>query len=301
MQPVIRAPRRSAQPAPSPRRADSAPSRWSYRRQRLMLTPAFRLFLRAGLPLIVVTALSAGYLANEERRDALRLFALDLRDQVVNRPEFMVQAMVIEGASDSVDADIREIMPVDLPVSSFGLDLPLILQTLRELPAIKEARVFVRNGGILQISVVERAPALVWRTRDGLELLDETGAVVRPAETRAAHPELPLVAGEGADQAAAEALALLRAAGPLGSRVRGLVRISQRRWDLVLDRGQRIQLPQKQPVQALERVLLMHKAQDLLERDLALVDMRLADRPTIRMSEAAVDEWWRVRNAALGD
>jgi cell division protein FtsQ len=124
---------------------------------------------------------------------------------------------------------------------------------------------------------------------------------VRPAETRAAHPELPLVAGEGADQAAAEALALLRAAGPLGSRVRGLVRISQRRWDLVLDRGQRIQLPQKQPVQALERVLLMHKAQDLLERDLALVDMRLADRPTIRMSEAAVDEWWRVRNAALGD
>lgn len=301
MQPIIRAPRRSAQPGPLARRADPAPSRWSYRRQRLMLTPAFRLFLRAGLPLLVVAALGLGYLAKEERRDGLRLFALDLRDQVINRPEFMVQAMVIEGASESVDADIREIMPVDLPVSSFGLDLPLILQTLRELPAIKEARVFVRNGGILQISIVERTPALVWRTREGLELLDETGAIVRPAETRAAYPDLPLVAGEGADQAAAEALALLRAAGPLGSRVRGLVRISQRRWDLVLDRGQRIQLPQKQPVQALERVLLMHKAQDLLERDLALVDMRLADRPTIRMSEAAVDEWWRVRNVALGD
>ena len=301
MQPVIRAPRRNAQPAPSARRAAPAPSRWSYRRQRLMLTPAFRLFLRAGLPLLVVAALGLGYLAKEERRDGLRLFALDLRDQVINRPEFMVQAMVIEGASESVDADIREIMPVDLPVSSFGLDLPLILQTLRELPAIKEARVFVRNGGILQISIVERTPALVWRTREGLELLDDTGAIVRPAETRAAYPELPLVAGEGADQVAPEALALLRAAGPLGSRVRGLVRISQRRWDLVLDRGQRIQLPQKQPVQALERVLLMHKAQDLLERDLALVDMRLADRPTIRMSEAAVDEWWRVRNVALGD
>lgn len=301
MQPVIRAPRRNAQPAPSARRADPAPSRWSYRRQRLMLTPAFRLFLRAGLPLLVVAALGLGYLAKEERRDGLRLFALDLRDQVINRPEFMVQAMVIEGASESVGADIREIMPVDLPVSSFGLDLPLILQTLRELPAIKEARVFVRNGGILQISIVERTPALVWRTREGLELLDDTGAIVRPAETRAAYPELPLVAGEGADQVAPEALALLRAAGPLGNRVRGLVRISQRRWDLVLDRGQRIQLPQKQPVQALERVLLMHKAQDLLERDLALVDMRLADRPTIRMSEAAVDEWWRVRNVALGD
>ena len=301
MQPVIRAPRRNAQPAPSARRADPAPSRWSYRRQRLMLTPAFRLFLRAGLPLLVVAALGLGYLAKEERRDGLRLFALDLRDQVINRPEFMVQAMVIEGASESVDADIREIMPVDLPVSSFGLDLPLILQTLRELPAIKEARVFVRNGGILQISIVERTPALVWRTREGLELLDDTGAIVRPAETRAAYPELPLVAGERADQVAPEALALLRAAGPLGNRVRGLVRISQRRWDLVLDRGQRIQLPQKQPVQALERVLLMHKAQDLLERDLALVDMRLADRPTIRMSEAAVDEWWRVRNVALGD
>jgi cell division protein FtsQ len=71
--------------------------------------------------------------------------------------------------------------------------------------------------------------------------------------------------------------------------------VGERRWDLVLDRGQRIQLPADRPVAALEQVLAISEVKDLLERDVAVVDMRLSARPTIRMSENAVQEWWRIR------
>ena len=37
-------------------RPDPAPSRWSYRFQRLMLTPLFRLALRAGIPFCLTFA-----------------------------------------------------------------------------------------------------------------------------------------------------------------------------------------------------------------------------------------------------
>ncbi|MFC6759445.1 hypothetical protein ACFQFQ_08000 [Sulfitobacter porphyrae] len=36
--------------APTSVKADPAPSRWAWRMQRLMLTPGFRLMLRAGVP-----------------------------------------------------------------------------------------------------------------------------------------------------------------------------------------------------------------------------------------------------------
>ena len=70
--------------------------------------------------------------------------------------------------------------------------------------------------------------------------------------------------------------------------------MGERRWDVVLDRKQRILLPETGPVRALERVIMLNQVQDMLERDLAVVDMRLAERPTIRMTEAAMEEWWRV-------
>ena len=83
------------------------------------------------------------------------------------------------------------------------------------------------------------------------------------------------------------------AAGPLIDRVRGLVRMGERRWDMVLDRDQRILLPGGNPVSALDRVIALNDAQDMLNRDVAIVDMRNADRPTLRMNEEAADAMHR--------
>jgi cell division protein FtsQ len=57
---------------------------------------------------------------------------------------------------------------------------------------------------------------------------------------------------------------------------------------MVLDNDLRILLPPERAVAALERVIALHQAQDLLDRDLAVVDMRLGDRPTIRLNPTAL-------------
>jgi|TARA_R110000822_G_scaffold22319_1_gene70199 cell division protein FtsQ len=54
-------------------------------------------------------------------------------------------------------------------------------------------------------------------------------------------------------------------------------------------------LPETQPVQALERVIALENAQEVLSRDVARVDMRLAQRPTVQMNKEATQEWWRIR------
>ncbi|HKL04728.1 MAG TPA: cell division protein FtsQ/DivIB [Roseovarius sp.] len=281
-------------------RPDPAPSRWSYRLQRLMLTPLFRLGLRIGVPFCLTFGVATAYLADEGRREAFSLKLADLREQVATRPEFMVSLLAVEGASTGIEEDIREIFPYDLPASSFDLDLEHVQEMVEGLPAVAKASLRIRQGGVLLAKVTERDPVAVWRNFDGLGVVDAEGVVVDELVSRAARPELPLIVGQGADQAVPEALDILRAAAPLQARLRGLVRMGERRWDVVLDRGQRILLPEANPVRALERVIVLDEVQEALARDVVAIDMRLAERPTLRMSENAIQEWWQVTKMTVG-
>ncbi|MET4102142.1 cell division protein FtsQ [Roseovarius sp. MBR-78] len=279
-------------------RADPSPSRLSYRLERMRLTPAYRRFMRAGLPMLIVAGLAWGYLHDAERRAGLFDRVAEIRRQIETRPEFMVHLIEIDGASTGVQEDIHEIFPYDLPASSFDLDMPAIREMIEGLPAVARADLRVRQGGVLHIAVTERAPVALWRTRHGFEVLDITGAAIATAETRSARPDLPVLSGTGADRVVAQALELLGTATALNRPLRGLVRMGERRWDLVLGDGRRVQLPEAAPVRALERVIVLDKASDILERDIVTIDMRLGARPTVRMSEHAIDEWWRITRAS---
>ncbi len=281
-------------------RRDNAPSRWAYRFERLMLTPLFRLFLRVVVPFVVVAGAATVWLSDADRRESLNLAVNDLRREIATRPEFMVSAMTVDGASQGTSEDIRDILSLSFPTSSFDLDLPAIRERVEELPAIASVAVRVRPGGILELNVAERTPVVVWRTHEGLTLVDPEGNVTGPAISRAAHAQMPLIAGEGAEHHVQEALRLFSAAAPLSDRVIGLVRVGERRWDLVLDRGQRIKLPEQGAVEALDRVVALNHAEELLERDIKVVDMRLAHRPTVQLTEQAVDAWWQASQMTTG-
>ena len=263
---------------------DPAPSRLSYRLMRFMLSPLLRRLVFYGIPGFVLALAVGLYFADEEHRENLRAFADDVYRSIIERPEFMVSAAQISGAGPTMEEDIREVLPVDFPISSFSLDVQGMRKILVELDPVADASLQVRDG-ILFIDVSERKPAFVWRKRDGLELLDETGHYVRSITARMDYPDLPLVAGEGADKNIAEARALLASAMPLADRLRGLIFVGERRWDLALDRNQRIMLPAEGAVQALEKVLILNDTQELLDRAISVVDMRLSERPTLRLAD----------------
>lgn len=283
-------------------RADPAPSRWSWRLQRLMLTPAFLFCLRVGVPFIAMFALGTWYLSNPDTRAAIMTTVAEARAAIEQRPEFMVNLMAIDGGDAELSQAIRAAVPLKFPLSSFDLDPAEIRTRLLELPPIKEVSVRIRPGGVLQVNVVPRVPVAIWRTAQGLTLIDDTGAFVAPISHRSARPKLPVIAGAGAADHVDEALQLVSAAAPLGDRLRGLVRMGDRRWDVVLDRNQRILLPTQGAVRALERVIVLEATptRKVLSRDIARIDLRLQGRPTVRMNPAATEEWLRIRQLNSG-
>nr|WP_256500376.1 cell division protein FtsQ/DivIB [Limimaricola litoreus] len=275
-------------------RRDPAPTRWGYRYQRLMLTPAFRFGIRFGLPVLLVALVGGIWFGQADNRAAFAARIDGLKLMVQQRPEFMVGTVEIEGAEPALAAAIQGFLPETMPISSFDLDLPEIRTRIRELTAVADATVRVQPGGTLRIEVTQRVPVAVWRYVDGLRLVDAEGVMTGMIASRPDRADLPLIAGDGAIRKIDEALALFAAAAPVAERVRGLVRMGERRWDLVLDRGQRILLPASGAVSALERVMALDEAEDMLARDIAAVDIRNEDRPTIRLTEQALVRLRRV-------
>jgi len=289
--------RRSAPAAPR----DPAPSKLGYRYQRLLLTPGFRVFVRVGVPIILIAIIATSWFSHAENREMLNAKITEAKQSFQTRPQFMVQSVDITGADEALTAAVDEMLTISFPVSSFDLDLEVLRLKVETLDAVKTARVRVGQGGALEVKVNPRIPVALWRDGGTLRLIDSEGIQSGTVVARADRLDLPLIAGDGAEQIIGEALALYAGAGPLRERVRGLVRMGERRWDIVLDRDQRILLPGDGAVAAFDRIIALNEAQDMLERDVAVVDMRNANRPTLRMNEEAAMALRRVNETTINN
>lgn len=287
-------------PMTLPRR-DPAPSRLRYRLTRLWLRPRIRWLVNFGVPMLAGLLAAWTVMAEFDLRARAAETLTALREVIVERPQFTVTRFEIPDVSADLAEQIEVAAFVTLPASSLEVDVADIRARVEALDAVERARVKALAGGALEIRAIERLPVVVWRGDDRLELLDHDGIRVAEIDSRLRRPDLPLIAGDGAAGHVDEALALFAAAQPVAGRIRGLVRVGERRWDLVLDRDQVIQLPEAAPGEALERVMALHLSEDLLARDLVLVDMRDPDRPMVRLGENADAELDRARELAAGE
>lgn len=285
---------RALRPAKPRAIKDPAPSKWGYRLQRWMLTPAFVATLRVGVPVFLLAVMGTTFFSDQDNRDMISARLLGAKLAVQNRPEFMVGDLDVRGATPALEQQVDRVVQIAFPISTFNIDLEKIKGNVTALNAVKEATVKVGENGSLIVAVTPREPVAIWRDGEVLNLLDATGVFSGALANRVERPDLPLIAGEGAYAAIDEALTLFERAGPLGSRVRGLVRKGERRWDMVLDRDQHIQLPSDDPGKALDRIIALNEVHDLLDRDVAVLDMRNAARPTVRVTQEAANALRRV-------
>lgn len=280
---------------------DPAPSRTQYRLQRLWLTQWFRRFVRFWLPLgaVVVTGYLLASNASVQAWGARQYETV--RASIAQRPELTIRSISIPVGSNDLRNQIAGVIDIDLPVSALDTDLAAIRDLVQSLSAVKSATVRTRTDGVLDITIVERIPEMVWRLGNRLYLLDETGVRVAEVPRRSTRADLPLILGVGAQNAIEEAQELFSIAAPIHDRILGLVRVGERRWDLVLDRNQAIMLPATGARDALLKALALNVRDDLLARDLSIVDLRDANRPILRLNDDALHELRRLRAVVQGE
>jgi cell division protein FtsQ len=168
------------------------------------------------------------------------------------------------------------------------LDVADARTKLEEIPWIAEATVRKLYPDRLQITVTEREAFALWQLNGKVQVIAADGTVLGgKVEPRFA--SLPFVVGKGAATRARDFLAVLDREPAIRDQVRAAVLVAERRWNLRLKSGIDVRLPENGVEQALGLLGRMDREKKLLARDITAVDLRVADRLTVRLSDAAAE------------
>ncbi|HZD90290.1 MAG TPA: cell division protein FtsQ/DivIB, partial [Pseudolabrys sp.] len=134
--------------------------------------------------------------------------------------------------------------------------------------------------------ITERKPFALWQKDRHVSLIAADGTVLESFAPRR-FLSLPLVVGKDAQHEAHGFLALVKRFPSIAGQVKASVLVADRRWNLYLKDGVEVLLPEADPAQALDTLVNLDRDKKLLSRDIVRVDMRLSDRVTVRLSDAA--------------
>jgi cell division protein FtsQ len=235
--------------------------------------------------LLLVAAISYGIVAGQHV-PAVIDWAKDARDEVANSLGFRIAAIALSGNKEVSREEILTTAGVTGRASLLFLDADAARARLMANPWIADAAVLKLYPDRVQITITERQAFALWQKNGKVKVVAADGTVLEPfVERRYLH--LPLVVGEAAELQAKDFLDVLGRYPDIGGRVRAAILVAQRRWDLVLNNGIDIQLPETNPAAALDRLVALDRDKKLLSRDILIVDLRLPDRVTVRLSDAA--------------
>jgi cell division protein FtsQ len=136
--------------------------------------------------------------------------------------------------------------------------------------------------GTIHVVLNERRPFAVWQSQGKFTLIDQAGNIVTDSNISDFADKLPLVVGIGAPLEAASLLKSLDAYPVLTSHLIAAIRVGERRWDLCMNSGANVQLPEGAEAQALAKLVELQASKAILDRPLQEIDLRLPDRLRIR-------------------
>lgn len=196
----------------------------------------------------------------------------------------------------SVTAAGRDQTPADVLLQAIGVsvgdsilhaDLDAVHARVARLPWVSEVRVSRKLPDTIHLDLVERRPIAIWQTKGRMFLVDYEGEVISEKDVPK-FTHLPLVVGDGAAEAVADLLAVLEQEPWLERRVEAAVRVGKRRWNLRLQNGIDVRLPETDPLSAWRMLARFEEEQGLLSRDVEIIDLRIPDQVVVRLGEGRV-------------
>jgi cell division protein FtsQ len=195
---------------------------------------------------------------------------------------FGIENIEINGYKETSELAILE--KLEVGGSLVGYDVAEAQDRIATLPWVARATVRKFYPSTLSVEIEEREPFALWQREGQVFVIDRGGAeIVKLEESR--FGKLPFMVGEGANQQVGDLLAAINAEPDVAAQMRAAVLVAGRRWDLHLEDGVTIKLPEKNIRAALAQLVRLNAERQLLQRDVIVIDLRLPDRVTVRLPE----------------
>src|SRR5580698_3016097 len=239
----------------------------------------------AGSVLLLAGALGYGVVKGQHVADLITWFK-DARDIAANSVGLRIAAISLTGSKEVSREEILTTAGVTGRASLLFLDADAARTRFMANPWIGDAAVLKLYPDRLQITVTERQAFAIWQKDGRVSVIAADGTVLEPFVERR-YVGLPLVVGKGAERSAKDFLAVIERYPDIRSQLRASILVAERRWNLRLLNGIDVRLPETDVEAALDRLVALDRDQKLLSRDITMVDLRLPDRVSVRLSDAA--------------
>jgi cell division protein FtsQ len=213
-------------------------------------------------------------------------WAKDVRDTAASSLGFRIATISLSGEKEMSREDILNAIGVTNRTSLLFLDADAARARLLANPRIGDAAVLKLYPDRLQITITERQAFALWQKDGKVSVIAQDGTVLEPFSGR--YAGLPLVVGKGAERRAKDFLAVVDEYPDVRGAILASIMVAQRRWNLRLNNGIDVELPESNVEAALQQLVALDHDKKLLSRDVASIDLRIPDRVTVRLSPAAL-------------
>jgi cell division protein FtsQ len=239
----------------------------------------------AACMLLLVGAIVLGIVRGDNVPAAIEGFHA-MRDAAANAFGFNIKSVALSGNKHLTREDIFAAAGVTDRSSLLFLDVADARARLKTNPWIADVTVQKLYPDRLQVAITERAAFALWQKDGRVGVIADDGTVLEPYLTHS-FADLPLFVGIGAGPRAKEFLTLLDRYPAIRDQMHAAILVSERRWNLRLKNGIDVELPEDDLAAALDRLVALDRDKKLLSRDIVMIDLRLPDRVTVRLSDAA--------------
>jgi len=210
----------------------------------------------------------------------------DVRDELSNAAGLRVVSIALSGHRQITREEVLAIAGITGRSSLLFLDVDAAREKLKANPWIADATLLKLYPDRLQIGITERRPYALWQKNGHVSVIARDGTILEPYVAQR-FTRLPLVVGQGAETRVEAVLAMLDRHPDIRDQVKASIFVGERRWNLRLRNGIDVRLPEADPDRALDKLQAFDRDKKLLSRDITAIDMRLDDRVTVRLSDAA--------------
>jgi len=213
---------------------------------------------------------------------------LQITQAMTSAAGFAINNVKVSGNAETSEIDILEKIGLDGTTSLMALDVVATREALKTLPWILDAEVRKIYPDTIEIKLKEKVAFGIWQHGKDLSLIERDGKPIAALrDNKFAH--LPLFVGTDAGTGAEEIMHDLERWPAVKVRVKALMRVAGRRWDLKLDNGVVIKLPERDMDRAMAELDEFDGSQQVLERDILAIDLRLTDRMTVQLTPDAAE------------
>ncbi|HJS45848.1 MAG TPA: FtsQ-type POTRA domain-containing protein [Rhizomicrobium sp.] len=192
---------------------------------------------------------------------------------------FGISEIHIAGNRRTPYRQVLEVLGMKPGQSIFSADLWSARSRLARLEWIASAEIHRRYPDAIFVTLVEKRPFALWQAPADAKGEAPIFVVERNGNPITSHDlekfrRLPKLVGAGAPGAAADLVDAVAAHRAVAARIAAYARISERRWNLILDDGVTVQLPEsgwQKELDALEHLIIDG---GILERDVTQIDLR---------------------------